>query len=197
VTIAEEFDSPRLRMRRCFVGDGVDVHEAETETFDQLRQWFGPWAKDPCTPEQTEERILKSEIDFRDRTELVYNCYLKSEDRLAGRAWFSRTQWSVPKCMFGMWVRSSLQRQGLGLEITAAFTLFGLEQVGFKRIEIYIDPRNEPSLKMFEKVGYIFEGRLRNYSYDNLGVMRDYLVYSVIPSDMKNSKALLLPSLSE
>lgn len=178
-------------MRSCRAGDATHVHAAEMETFEQIRQWFGPWAKEPCTPEQTEERVLKSQNEFNQRSELVYNCYLKKDGILAGRGWFSRMQWSVPKCMFGMWVRTSLQRQGLGFEIAVAFTLFGMERIGFKRIELYIDPRNEASLELFKKVGYIYEGKLRNYSYDNLGVMRDYLVYSVTPADMENLKERL------
>lgn len=189
--IPTEFQSERLTMRACLPGDGAEVHKAEAETFDQIRQWFGPWAKEPCTPEQTEERVRKAQSEFLQRTELVYNCYLKESGELAGRGWFTRTDWLLPKCMLGMWVRASHQKRGLGIEIASTFTLFGLEQIGFKRIEIYVDPRNQVSLKVAEKIGYFHEGKLRNYSYDNLGVMRDYLVYSVIPDDLNEVKARL------
>ena len=181
--IPNEFQSKRLLMRCCLPGDGTHVHEAESETYDQLKQWFGPWAKEPCTKDQTEERVRQSQFKFIDRSELVFNCYMKEDGKLAARAWFSRIEWALPKAMFGMWVRSSLQRKGLGFEPALAFTLFGLEQVGFQRIELYIDPRNDASLKLFEKVGYAREGKIRNYSFDNHGVMRDYFIYSVIPAD--------------
>jgi RimJ/RimL family protein N-acetyltransferase len=182
--VPEMFESKRLLIRSSQTGDGAELHQAEAETFDQLKQWFGPWAKQLSTAEQVEERVRKSRAQFIERNELAYNCYLKEANEFVGRAWFSRTDWNVPKCMFGMWVRSSLQRNGLGLEIALAFVRVGIEQIGFKRVEIYIDPRNQASLNLFERVGFHFEGTLRNHSYDNSGVLKDYLVYSLVPADM-------------
>jgi RimJ/RimL family protein N-acetyltransferase len=187
--IPETFESQRLKMRCPMPGDGAEVYDAESETYDQLKQWFSSWAKEPSSLEQTEERMRKCRIEFLERTLLSYNCYLKEDNTLAGRAWFTRFDWSIPKAHFALWVRSNFQAGGLGMEIALAITLFGLEQIGLKRIESYVDPRNKSSRKLFEKLGYYLEGTMRNYSFDNFGVMRDYLVYSIIPADLDAFKA--------
>jgi len=154
--IAESFESERLKMRCPMPGDGPELYDAELETFDGLRRWFGPWSKEMSTLEQAEERVRKCRSQFLERAELAYNCYLKENQRLAGRGWFTRIEWSVPKCMFGYWVRSSLQRRGLGLEMMLAFLSFGIEQIAFKRIELYIDPRNEPVYKVIKEGRIVF-----------------------------------------
>lgn len=186
--IVEQFESPRLHMRCDLAGHGIPVYEAEVETYEQLKQWFAAWATEPSTLEQTEERIRKCRIEFLERTLLAYNCYLKETNQLIGRAWFSNLNWDVPKGNFALWLRRSFQAKGFGLEIASAFTVFGIEKIGLKRIESYVDPRNEFSRKLIDKLGYQFEGRMRNYSFDNYGVMRDYLIYSITPRDLATFK---------
>jgi RimJ/RimL family protein N-acetyltransferase len=181
--IPEQFQSDRLRMRGVLPGDGESVFQATLETFDQLKQWFGAWAKDVPTLEATEEAVRKARCDFLERNRLVYNCYLKANDTLIGRGWFIDINWAVPKCMMAYWVRASQQQRGFGHELAQALTKFGMETIGFKRIQLLVDPRNEPGRKLVKKLGYTQEGEIRNYSFDNFGIMRNYLLYSMIDKD--------------
>jgi RimJ/RimL family protein N-acetyltransferase len=50
-------------------------------------------------------------------------------------------------------------------------------------VQIRMDPRNKPSEQVGVRVGFVFEGTLRNLSVDAQGVPRDRHIYALIPED--------------
>jgi RimJ/RimL family protein N-acetyltransferase len=72
--------------------------------------------------------------------------------------------------------------QGRGL---ASAALEAVVADGFARLELFriaadIDPDNAPSIRLFERAGFIFEGRLRANWRTHLG-LRDSLIYARFP----------------
>jgi L-2,4-diaminobutyric acid acetyltransferase len=95
--------------------------------------------------------------------------------------------WSFPGTFF-LWdigVSPSYERQGIGGKLVGEVEN-ELRKLGFKRIEVTIDPVNLPSQKLFEKMGYqniserigktiIVEGNLAVQDYYKPG--RHFMVY--------------------
>ncbi len=73
------------------------------------------------------------------------------------------------------------QRWGQGLATAAVRTLvnYGLEELDLHRITAAIGPDNVGSIRVVERLGFEYEGRLRDHVHTN-GAWRDSLLYSLI-----------------
>ena len=81
-------------------------------------------------------------------------------------------------CMIAPAARGrNLAARGLALAIEEAF-----ERRGVRRIMADVDPDNIPSIRVFEKLGFGYEGRLRGEWETHLGV-RDSLIYGLVRED--------------
>jgi RimJ/RimL family protein N-acetyltransferase len=67
-----------------------------------------------------------------------------------------------------------------GVEI---LTEWAFESMGVERMEILVDPRNEPSLKVAEAAGYVREGVLRGYRPSRNGGRLDLTMYARLRAD--------------
>ncbi|MDA1265583.1 MAG: GNAT family N-acetyltransferase [Planctomycetota bacterium] len=66
-------------------------------------------------------------------------------------------------------------RRGIGLESVQRVVNFGFEDLGLRRIEAYVDPRNGGSLGLLERAGFRFEGTLRKRYWDGEAFQDDLL----------------------
>lgn len=181
--IPEQVETDRFIIRRPCEEDLAAYFAAWFESFEQIKPWFGPWAKEAPTIEKVAASIREALADWDQNKTLTYLCFDKKTGTLVGRVFFSRLDWRIPKGMIGYWVRKGYQREGVGTEMVQALVKMAFDQLQFNRLELYVDPRNQPAVKFAEKMGFLYEGRLRNYSYDNFGSIRDYLVYGMTPFD--------------
>lgn len=188
VVIPEIIETDRFIIRRPCEDDLASYFAAWFETFDHIKPWFGAWAREAPTIDKVAASIKEALAEWNDRKSLTYLCFDKETGELVGRAFFSRLDWDVPKGMLGYWVRKNYQRSGVGSEMTQALVQAAFNDMKFNRLELYVDPRNNPAVKFAERIGFLYEGRIRNYSLDNFGVMRDYLVYAMTPQDFSYSR---------
>lgn len=73
-------------------------------------------------------------------------------------------------------------RRGYMGEALRAVVGYGLEAMALNRIEALVDTRNTASCRLAEKVGFIREGVLREYEYEN-GAFVDLAMYSLLRRD--------------
>lgn len=78
----------------------------------------------------------------------------------------------------------SRKHWGNGYMIEAADALIeqGFKRVGLRRIEADIDPRNQPSIRLIERLGFMREGFLRERWMIG-GEIADTVLYGLIQSD--------------
>ncbi|MEN8115206.1 MAG: GNAT family protein, partial [Actinomycetota bacterium] len=62
----------------------------------------------------------------------------------------------------GYWVRSDLNGEGIGTEITARTIQIGFEELGFHKIALRIAVGNERSDRIAKHLGFSFDGTLRH-----------------------------------
>jgi putative acetyltransferase len=74
----------------------------------------------------------------------------------------------------GMSVRADARGQGVGEALLEA-ALEWAPTAGLSRIELYVYARNAPALKLYEKHGFVTEGRRRNFIREG-GVFLDDVV---------------------
>jgi ribosomal-protein-alanine N-acetyltransferase len=82
----------------------------------------------------------------------------------------------------GFMFRPDVQRQGIAFEAVRRALQHGFEARGLRRVYGDADPDNTGSVKLLEKLGFLFEGRARAQWNTHIGV-RDSVIYARLASD--------------
>ncbi|MEO1015459.1 MAG: GNAT family N-acetyltransferase [Pseudomonadota bacterium] len=85
-------------------------------------------------------------------------------------------------------MRPDAQRRGLGQEALCAALDIAFDDLDARRVYADIDPDNDVSIRLFERVGFQKEGRLRATYETHIGV-RDTVLMSLIASDPRPWRA--------
>lgn len=151
---------------------------AMVASWPKLTQWMY-WTKEGLpTVAQLILRAEEAQRAWEERR--AYHCDLlrKDDGVLVGRASIYTVDWSIPKGGIAYWLDSRHAGHGYMTEAVAELTRFALDDLGLARVQIDCDPRNERSAAIPRRLGYNFEGCLKNWSRDLDGNLRDMLVYS-------------------
>jgi RimJ/RimL family protein N-acetyltransferase len=143
-----------------------------------------PWAH--AEPQTIEEKValLRS---FRGQFDLgqnfVYGLFsLDESEQVGGSGYHLRI--GDDAFEIGYWIRASEEGKGLVTESTAALTRVGFEVCEVDRIEIHVEPENERSARIPQRLGYAEEARLRRRLYPAPGgEPRDTVVFTMFRSD--------------
>lgn len=75
--------------------------------------------------------------------------------------------WSLPwqKCLIGYELAPDVRGQGYMYEATSAMLAWAFKYMLLHRVEALVHPKNLPSLKLAERLGFVVEGRLREVAY--------------------------------
>lgn len=81
--------------------------------------------------------------------------------------------------VIGAWAR----RRGIGLRSIRLYSRWAIERLAVARLELLVQPDNEPSLALGRRAGFTEEGLLRSHSLVR-GERRDMVIMSLLPADM-------------
>jgi RimJ/RimL family protein N-acetyltransferase len=87
----------------------------------------------------------------------------------------------------GYWVAATARGRGVCTRALHLFSRFGLEHVGLQRLELITDPDNVASQRVAEKVGFQREGVLRAHLRHPDGRVRDSVMYSLLPGELREA----------
>ena len=89
----------------------------------------------------------------------------------------------------GYWLRADSEGKGLASEAAAALTRVAFERCGVDRVEVRIDPANERSQRVPERLGFTHEATLRRRLPGKLGGgdLRDAVIFSMFASEFPAS----------
>ncbi len=73
---------------------------------------------------------------------------------------------------------------GVSTEVTKKIISFGFKNFGINRMELRCDPRNAGSRAIAKKLGFTFEGTLREYIFIKGKGYLDESIYSLLKSDL-------------
>jgi RimJ/RimL family protein N-acetyltransferase len=87
------------------------------------------------------------------------------------------------RCSAGYWVAAPARGRGVAARAMRLVCAYAFEELGVMRVELWIDPQNEPSLGVAEAAGFTREGLLRSYMPIKRE-RRDMLMYSLLPDEL-------------
>ncbi len=83
----------------------------------------------------------------------------------------------------GYWVVAPARRRGAAGRALAAVSRFALETLRLARLDLHVEPWNEPSIRTAESAGFVREGLSRSWQVVG-GERRDMYLYSLLPADL-------------
>lgn len=176
------FETERLLIRLPLPGDGEVVHDAVMDSIEELKVWMS-WANPPPTKEETEASIRKAHSQFLDRTDLRFHLFEKTTKTFIGSSGLHRMDWQARRFEVGYWCRSTFTGQGYMTESVRGITVFAFQILQANRIEIKCSERNLKSKKVAERLGFQFEGTLRNYRIAVDGGLENLSIYALTNDD--------------
>ncbi len=157
VTPPYRIETDRLVIRCYEPEDAALLKEAVDSSLEHLRPWM-PWARyEPQDLDQKVEllRMFRGQFD-RDEN-YTYGIFAFDESRLLGGSGLHPR--SGPESIeIGYWIRADATGQGIATEVTAVLTRAAIEQSGYERVDIQVDPENELSLRIPRRLGFTEEG---------------------------------------
>ncbi|MGH3053956.1 MAG: GNAT family N-acetyltransferase [Gaiellaceae bacterium] len=177
-------ETDRLVVRCYEPSDAQLLKEAIDSSLEHLRPWM-PWAHgEPQTVEEKIELVKVFRSNFDTGQNFTYGIFAAGEAELLGGTGL-HPRIGPGGLEIGYWVRASATRQGIVTESTAALTRAGFEVCGADRLEIRIEPRNEASLGIPRKLGFVEEATLRRrLPGSEGGPLRDVTIFTMFREEL-------------
>lgn len=130
-----------------------------------------------------EQKIRESLYQMRDRREYNFGIFDATTRGLIGHiSLYNIKRLPFSSGFIGYSIDERNCGRGIGTEAVGLVTRFAFEKVALHRVEAYVSPRNEGSIIVLERSGYVREGLLRKLLYIN-GVWEDHYMYAQIEDD--------------
>lgn len=149
-------------------------HNGDKKQWDSVRaenkEWLTPWeATFPHLPDGAEIieglpkknsfRQMVKGLHINARMGTSYSFFIWRNENLIGQITLGGVMFGALRAgHIGYWIDRNYANQGYTTEAVEVLTRFAFDALYLHRIEINIRPENEPSIKVAEKAGYVFEG---------------------------------------
>ena len=172
---------PRLTLRTLTEADVADVLAVFSDPL-VLRYWDGPLMTTQQVAMQYIERI---HYGFRRRELMQWGIADGATGAVIGTCTLTHLSATHQRAEIGFALRQTRWRQGLGTEAVTTALDFAFDGLGLHRIEADVDPRNERSLRLLERLGFRREGHLRERYFMN-GERQDAVMMAVLSDEWKS-----------
>ena len=155
--VVPTLESSRLRLRAYRAND-VDAMFRLYSDPRVMRYWsFPPWT-DKAQAEAYLQRVLTEMADGR---VMPWAIATRAEDKLVGTTTLFALDELQGRAEIGYSLDPELQGQGLASEALRTVLAHAFDTLRWRRIEADVDPRNTPSCRLLEHLGFRLEGLLR------------------------------------
>lgn len=170
-------ESPRLRLRPYRQDDARAIYALYSDPV-VTRYWsFPAWTR----REQANE-YLAARMALETPAVYAWAMAEREGDRLVGTTTLFSLSGPHKRAEIGYSLLPARQGQGLATEALRTVLGHAFGPLGLERIEADVDPRNEPSWRLLEKLGFRREGLLRNrWRVD--GEVCDSFLYGLLRED--------------
>ena len=173
-------DGERLRLRPL---DDADVPALYTVFGDPEVARF--WAVPALAHEAAAAGIVAQARDnFAARRGFRWGVALRADDVVIGTCSLFNLDAAHRRAEVGYALARSHWRRGYASEALALAIAFGFTVLGLRRLEADVDPRNDASLRMLERFGFLREGYLRE-RFEVAGEVQDSVVLGFLASEWR------------
>jgi len=175
-----ELSSPRLLLREVRADDAPALFAIHSHP-QVMRYWSYPaWTE----LGQAEQKIVDIQRQRRELDVLIFAIADARTDLLIGSSALFAIDRTQGRAEIGYSLHPDWQGQGLASEALTLILLYAFDELGMRRIEADIDPRNQPSRRLVERLGFIQEGLFRERWNVNDEIC-DSAMYGLLRTDLK------------
>ena len=173
--------APRVTLRTLTEADVADVLAVFSDPL-VLRYWDGPLM---TTQQDAMQYIERIHYGFRRRELMQWGIADAAIDAVIGTCTLTHLSITHERAEIGFALRQTRWGQGLGSEAVTTAIDFAFQELGLHRVEADVDPRNERSLRLLERLGFLREGHLRERYFIN-GERQDTVMMAVLSAEWKS-----------
>jgi ribosomal-protein-alanine N-acetyltransferase len=111
--------------------------------------------------DETQESITQAQARYAHRENIRWGITLKGEDRLIGSCGLHHFDEGFHRAEIGYGLHRAFWGQGIMSEAVSSVLTYGFTELSLHRIEAIIDIENERSKGVLLKLGFTYEGNLR------------------------------------
>jgi RimJ/RimL family protein N-acetyltransferase len=153
------------------------------------------WSSPPLPDRRAAEDLLAEIHACFERRELFqWGVALAENDRVIGTCTLAWLHAESRRAELGFALGRAHWGHGYMSEALLALLDFAFGPLGLRRLEADIDPRNESSLRLVERLGFMREGLLRE-RWLTAGEVQDSVFFGLLSRDWPASRARLAPAL--
>lgn len=177
---SENLQNDELILKRVHVDFVQTIYELVSKNRKYLGE-FLPWIEGINSLEDEKESIGIISKRWDEQSMFDYMIFIKDSDTYIGNIGIHTINWSINRAELGYWIGENFQGNGY---VTKACRILEQElfKMGFHRIQICCSDKNTSSSKVPERLGYIYEGTLRENAIVN-GAYRNTKYYSKLKTD--------------
>ncbi len=167
-------------------------HRAPLLSIGQANPELYQYTSTPLTTEQAKPYYKKAFTDFEDDRAYPFAMINKSTGLLAGTTRFYDINWPYRNCIIGYtWFDSKLFGTAFNVESKYLMLCHLFDTLGFMRVQMNTDSRNEQSQAAIKALGATYEGTLRASQVNKDGFVRNNMIFSIIAPEWDEVKANL------
>ena len=171
-------ETERLTLKPLVIDDSDSLLGIFSDP-EVMRYWnTAPWT----TNQDAIDFINESNDSMQRKESLILGVYLKSTGELAGKCMLFSYDKESKRAEIGFGLGRSCWGKGYISEAGEALVQYAFDSLGLRRIEAEIDPDNQSSAKVLEKLGFSQEGLLRQ-RWEVNGIVSDSAMYGRLISD--------------
>lgn len=178
-----KLESDRLLLRTLVESDAKNLADLmrRNKYFWSIHE---PLHEDEFYTEEAQfKKILESMHLLRANREYSFGIYEKGRNYLIGHiSLYAIKRLPYNSAFIGYSIDENYTRKGFATEAVKQVVEFAFQNVQLHRIEAYVSPKNDGSIKVLENAHFVREGLLRELLYIN-GRWEDHYLYSLLRYD--------------
>ena len=175
-----ELRSDRLRLREVHTDDVDALYDIHSDPVVMRYGSHPAWTE----RSQAERKVADIQQQRREQDVLIWALADAASDQLIGTAVAFSLDRGQGRAEIGYSLRRDRQGQGLAVEAMRVIVAYLFDTLELRRLEADIDPRNDASCRLVEKLGFVREGLLRERWHVN-GEITDTALYGLLARDFK------------
>ncbi len=178
-------ETERLRLSVLRKSEGARTAEYFINNRDFHKKYSQTHSEDYFTVPMQKKYLAYDCESFLEGSLVPLWISLKGDNRLIGRvSYFNFAYGGMMSCAVGYHLDKDHTGQGYMTEAIKGSMAFVFDEYKMHRIEAFILPDNEPSLKLIRNLGFHYEGQRKSYMHIN-GKYMDHVAFYILEDDVR------------
>ena len=184
IDLPDRLEGERVVVRPWDEADADGLWDATDHSREHLGPWMN-WIAWNRNPDDSMQYIRRSRARWLLREELAVAIVERATGRIVGGSGIHRPDWTHRLFEIGYWLRADAVGRGYASETVQLLARMAFDDLDANRVQLRIDPRNVPSLRLAERLGFVLEGTLRRSLPAPGGELADMHVLALLPEEYR------------